>query len=258
METHPPTPTALLLHGFHLRMLGAWVMMCAATTGWCIAGESEPDILGYTEPYKTITVSAGEQGVIAEMLVEEGAQVKKDQVLARLDIATLQADLEIVRAESKLQSTRLKRLEALAAANRASPEELERAQTDLTVKQAETRKIEAQIEARIMRSPVDGVVIEVKRDPSESVSAANSHVLTVVQVDKLLVNLFLQPSRAAALQTGSTVNLLLLEDQTTTVPAKVEFISTVTDSASGTVRVKFVIDNAGGTYRSGVRCTLGR
>ncbi|WP_170156865.1 hypothetical protein [Roseimicrobium gellanilyticum] len=48
----------------------------------------------------------------------------------------------------------------------------------------------------------------------------------------------------------------MLEGQSTTAPAKVEFISSVTDSASGTVRVKFVIDNAAGTYRSGVRCTL--
>ncbi|QIF03832.1 efflux RND transporter periplasmic adaptor subunit [Roseimicrobium sp. ORNL1] len=237
-----------------LGLVSAWLVLFALPISH--AGESEPDILGYTEPYKTITVSAGEQGVIAEMLVEEGAQVKKDQVLARLDNATLHADLEIARAEAKLQGTRLQKLDELAKANRASRDELERAQTDLTVKEAQVRKIEAQIEARTMRTPVDGVVIEIKRDPSEAVSAANPHVLTVVQVDKLLVNLFLPPSHAAVLQTGSTVNLLLLEGQRISVPAKVEFISSVTDSASGTVRVKFVIDNASGTYRSGVRCTL--
>jgi RND family efflux transporter MFP subunit len=238
-----------------LCLVSAWLVLLAVPISH--AGESEPDILGYTEPYKTITVSAGEQGVIAEMLVEEGALVKKDQVLARLDNATLHADLEIARAEAKLQRTRLQKLDELAKANRASRDELERTQTDLTVKEAQVRKIEAQIEARTMRSPVDGVVIEIKRDPSEAVSAANPHVLTVVQVDRLLVNLFLPPARAATLQAGSTVNLLLLESPSTTVPARVEFISSVTDSASGTVRVKFVIDNANGAYRSGVRCTLG-
>jgi multidrug efflux pump subunit AcrA (membrane-fusion protein) len=87
------------------------------------------------------------------MLVEEGARVKKTQVLARLDIATLQADLEIAKAEAKLQSTRLKRLEELSAANRSTPEELERARTDLTIKDAQTRRIEAQIEMRTLRSP---------------------------------------------------------------------------------------------------------
>ncbi len=215
----------------------------------------EPSIFGYTEPYKTINVSAGEQGIIAEMLVAEGARASKGEVLARLDTAALQAELEIAKAEAKLQATRLKRLEELSAANRSTPEELDRARTDLTIKDAQTRKIEAQIETRTLRSPVDGVVTEIKRDPSEAVSAANPHVLTVVQVDKLIVNLFLPPARAATFQAGARVNLQLLDEQRLT-PAIVEFVSPVTDSASGTVRVKFVIENTAGAHRSGGRCTL--
>ena len=220
------------------------------------ARADEPTILGYTEPYKTINVSASEQGVIAEMLVEEGAVVKNGQVLARLDIAALQAERDIAKAEAKLQATRKQRLEELAAANRSTPEELDKARTDFTIKEAQVRKIEAQIETRTMRSPVDGIVTEIKRDPSEAVSAANPHVLTVVQVDKLLVNLFLPPARAATFKVGATAQLQLLDEQGK-APATVEFVSPVTDSASGTVRVKFVLENASGAHRSGGRCTLG-
>jgi RND family efflux transporter MFP subunit len=241
--------------GFRISDFGFSARLAVCLFLLATARADEPAILGYTEPYKTITVSASEPGVIAEMLVEEGARAQKGQVLARLDTASLQAELEIARAEAKLQTTRLKRLEELAAANRSTPEELDRTRTDLTIKDAQTRKIEAQIETRTLRSPVDGVVTEIKRDPSEAVSAANPHVLTVVQVDKLIVNLFLPPARAATFQAGASVNLKLLDEQGT-VPAKVEFVSPVTDSASGTVRVKFVIDNAGGTHRSGGRCTL--
>jgi len=74
-------------------------------------------------------------------------------------------------------------------------------------------------------------------------------------VDKLIVNLFLPPNRAATLSPGATVKLQLLDEQAT-APAKVEFVSPVTDSASGTVRGKFVIENADGAHRSGGRCTL--
>lgn len=219
------------------------------------ARADEPAILGYTEPYKTITVSAGEPGVLAEVLVEEGATVQHGQVLARMDTTALQAELEIAKAEAKLQATRQKRLEELAAANRSTPEEIERARTDVTIKEAQVRRIEGQIETRTLRTPVDGIVTEIKRDPSEAVSAANSHVLTVVQVDKLLVNLFLPPARAAEFKAGTAVELRLL-DEGRNAPAKVEFVSPVTDSASGTVRVKFVVDNAGGAHRSGGRCSL--
>ena len=212
------------------------------------------DILGYTEPYRIITVSASEPGLIAEVFVTEGAAVEKGQTLAKLDTAVLQAELEIAKAEAKMQATRKQRLDELASASRATPEELEKARTDLTIKDARVRKIEAMIETRLMRSAVDGVVTAIKRDPSEAVSAADPHVLTVVQIDKLTANLFLPPAKAAQLKVGGPATLLV--DDREKVPAAIEFISPVTDAASGTVRVKFLIENAGGTHRSGARCTL--
>ena len=110
------------------------------------------------------------------MLVKEGDKVESGQVLARLDIATLKADLDIARAEEKLQTIRTERLEKLATSNRSTEDELDKAKTDLEIKQAQVRKIEAMIENRTFRSPVRGVVTEIKRDISESVSAATPHV----------------------------------------------------------------------------------
>ena len=218
-------------------------------------GALAEDILGYTEPYKTITVSASEPGVLAELLVEEGVNVKKNQVLARLDVAALSAELEIAKAEAQLQATRKQRLAELAQSSRATADELDKAKTDLIIKEAQVRKTEAMIESRTMRSPVDGIVTEIKRDPSESVSVANPHVLTVVQIDKLTVNLFLPPKIALRLKLGGTVPLRF-ENTDERVPASIEFISPVTDSASGTVRVKFAVDNAAQRHRAGARCTL--
>lgn len=227
------------------------------TFGLLIASTRADDstTLGYTEPYRLITVSAGEAGVIGEVLVKEGDRVKQGQVLAKLDTAVLAAELEIARAEAKLAGTRRERVAELSQQTRVTPEESEKAATDVTVKQAQVRKIEAMIEARTMRSPVEGVVTEIKRDPSESVSVSSPHVLTVVQIDKLAANLFLTPDRTEALQAGDQLELLLLDSQTR-IPATVDFVSPITDAASGTVRVKFTIDNTAGKLRSGARCTL--
>jgi len=218
-------------------------------------GLTAAEVPGYTEPYKTITVSSSEPGVIAEVLVEEGAHVKKNQILAKLDTAQHEAELEIAKSNTELQKSRVAKLVEIARAQRIAQDELERARTDLKVREAEVRKIEAVIENRIMRSPVDGIVSEIKRDPSEAVSLASPHVLTVVQIDRLLVNLFLSPARASRLKTGDQVKLALGE---TAQPAvgTVEFVSPVTDAASGTVRVKFVLDNAKGEYRSGTTARL--
>lgn len=240
MNSSRPLLRSLL--GFLLPMLGAGLVRGA-------------DVLGYTEPYKIITVSAAESGVIAELPVKEGDAVKAGQVLARLNTEVFVAELQIARAEATLAATRNDRVNELARAGKATPEEAEKAHTEMVVKDAQVRRISAQIENRTMRSPVDGVVTEVKRDPSEAVSPSQPQVLTVVQIDKLLVNLFLPPERARGLKPGAAAQLELL-DPAEKIAATVEFVSPVIDPASGTVRVKFVIENPGGKYRAGARCTL--
>jgi RND family efflux transporter MFP subunit len=187
--------------------------------------------------------------------VKEGDSVKARQVLARLDNTVLAAELDVAKAEAELTQTRNVRVVELAKNTRVSPEELEKSRIDLLIRQAQVRRIEAQIETRTMRSPVDGVVTEIKRDPSESVSAANPHVLTVVQIDRLAVNLFLPPARANALKATPTVDLQL-QSPARRVSAAIEFISPITDPASGTVRVKFVIENKALQIPSGAPCTL--
>ena len=240
------------MHSDHFRFLTtlAAALVLAMTTR-----ADDPAILGYTEPCRIITVSAGEIGVIAEMLVKEGDAVRTGQVLARLDTTVLSAELEIAKAEAKLAATRNQRVLDLQQSTRVTPEELEKAKTELAIKNAQVRRIEAMIEVRTMHSPVDGVVTEIKRDPSESVSAANPHVLTVVQIDRLSVNLFLPPERVENLKAGNKTELLLLDPERR-VAATVEFVSPITDAASGTVRVKFAIENPKGAIRSGGRCTL--
>ena len=220
-----------------------------------LAFTARADVPGYTEPYKTITVSAAEAGVIKELPVEEGTVVKQGQILARLDVAQLDAELEIAKIQAELQRTKVERLDELARSQRAAKEELERSRADLKIREAEIRKIQAAIETRTMRSPVNGTVTEIKRDLSEAVSLSNSHVLTVVQIDRLIVNLFLPPFRAQNLKLGGSATLLLGENSER-VAAIVEFISPVTDAASATVRVKFVMNNVEGKLRSGITAVL--
>ena len=239
--------------------------VCAALLYWMLgvgcwmldvsAAPASDDSLGHTEPYRIITVSASDTGVIAEMLVKEGDAVTKGQVLARLDTAVLAAELEIAKAEAKLAATRNQSVVELAQSTRVTPNEIEKARLDMTIKDAQVRKIDAMIEVRTMRSPVDGVVTDIKRDPSESVSLASPHVLTVVQIDRLAVNLFLPPARTASLKPGDTVQLQL-RDPDEKVAAVIEFISPITDPASGTVRVKFIIENKERAHRSGAPCAI--
>jgi RND family efflux transporter MFP subunit len=237
---------------------------------------------GFTEPNRKIDVAAAETGTVAKLLIHEGDRVTSGQPLATLDNDVLEVSREIAAAavqskgkldsstaERDLRKTRLERLELLNTQGHASQEEVDRARADLSVAQAnllavneqrhldelERKKIEAMIERRTLRSPIDGIVSKIFKDEREFVSVNAAAVMTVVQLDPLRVTFSLPTAAAASLSIGQSLPLELAETGTK-VQGKVEFIAPITEAESGTARVKVLVDNPQGQYRCGVRCLL--
>ena len=169
-------------------------------------------ISGFTEPYRAVEVSAPEMGSIAQIMVKEGDSVTSGTVLAVLNDDVLQASLRVVqessqvtgrldsaRAELAMYRQRFEKLKGLHARHHASQQELDRAQSQLEIAQAklaavedelrikglEVKRIEAQLEQRKVRAPIDGLVSRIVKEPGEYVSAADPVVLRLVQIDPL-------------------------------------------------------------------------
>ncbi|MET0261890.1 MAG: efflux RND transporter periplasmic adaptor subunit [Rariglobus sp.] len=209
---------------------------------------------GYTEPNRIALVAFPEAGVIAEISVKEGVRVKEGQALAKLNCETLVQDLRIGEEQQRLLQLRFDQIKALYAADNVSKEEHEKAKSDLAIASLRVQRILAQINDRTLRAPFDGIVTKINREVAESVSAAQTEVMTVLQLDSLKVTLHLSVQAATGIVQGKEVPLVL--DGKTRVKGIAEFVSPVIDAASHTVRVTFSIPNAEGLYRSGVRCTL--
>lgn len=226
-------------------IVGVWLAAAAAASALDF---------GYTEPNRIAQVAFPETGVIAEILVKEGARVAEGQVLARLNSEALQQDLLMAAEQLRLQQLRFAQIQAIRDSGSATQEEHERAKSDLEIASLRVQRIRAQIADRTLKAPFAGVVARINREVAESVSAAQTEVMTLVQLDSLRVNIHLPAPLAASLSPEGEVGLWL--DGKTKVPGRVIFISPVTDAASGTVRVTFAIANPEGRFRSGVRCSL--
>ncbi len=239
-------------------------------------------LTGFSEPLRSIDLSAAEIGVVASIEVKEGDRVTAGQKLGGLDVTVLEAALRIaeLRASStsaeksaaarlELAKNRLKKIEELAARNSAGNDELERARLDHVVSEADlllavenlnaarldVDQTKAQIERRLFRSPVDGVVDRIYADIGENVDSRATPVMRIVQTDKLLIILHLPPANAAELRPGAVVEVRAV-DGSGGGKARVEYVSGVVDPASGTVRVKLELPNPDGILRSGVRFEL--
>ena len=245
-------------------------------------GNAEERIEGFTGPYRQIELAFGESGVLAELRVKEGARVQEGEVLAQLDTTVLERTLDIARqrsesngalsaaqAELELRTKYWQQLSQLHDRGHATQREIDRASTDVKVAEArvamaeeeqslqrlECRRIEAQIERRILRSPLNGVVSEVLRETGESFLANDPRVLTVVQLDRLLARFSVPPELAATLTLDQSVPLMIGSDSRP-LDGTVESIAPVMDAKSGTVDVTVAVDNPHEAIASGVRCWL--
>lgn len=233
----------------------------------------------FTEPYRQIEVAAPEMGILAQILVAEGHRVNELQVLAKLDAGVLEKSLEVARAAkdasgslraalSELQTTQnqLESYHSLRRNSNATDREMQRATTavavaeakvqivrdEMEVRRTEYARTQAQLEKRQIKSPINGTVIEIKKDVGEFVSPSEPVIMTIVDLTELKAIFSLPYRRAAKLHAGQFVSLDI--DGYTTGKGVVEFVSPRADPQSGTVRVKIRIDNSAGNLPCGVLC----
>ncbi len=243
----------------------------------------------YLEPYRSIEISSVESGVIGEILVKEGESVSKDQELIKLDLEVLQAQLAVAVAQAEgkgrvmaaeadyeLQSERLSKLEALRGAGRTNEAEIDRqrattksteglllaAQEEIKIYQLSAARIRAEVERRILRSPIDGVVVEIVKDVAEPVSTLRSqpgepdYLIRVVKLDLLKTTAHLPDDSARNLKVGDY--LMVVTEGEKSTPALIEYVSPIVKSSTGTVEVRMRIDNGDLQLRGGApaRVTL--
>jgi len=157
---------------------------------------------GYVTARRQATVSSKFTGKVSEVLIEEGMEVEKDQVLARLDDANVRTSYALAEAQLRASETSLKETRALLSEARAifkrttnllerglaSEAEMDRARAgseslaaQLERKQADIRVAEKrldvyrqQLEDTIIRAPFAGVVVAKNAQPGEMISPVSA------------------------------------------------------------------------------------
>lgn len=236
---------------------------------------------GFIEPFRTIALSSDESGAIASLNVKEGDHVQANDVIASLDSRVQELQLEIAQhmeeATSQLMAAEYtykkrmaisKQLEQLRDKGHASESELIRADMELSIAKAkflaaqeeqavreiEKRRAAVQLERRNIRAPFDGVVSKIHRREGEFLSPLRPELITLIQTDQLLAAFAVPSSMVSSFQLGNQYDVEICGGQTVT--GTVYAIGVETDAQSGTIVVKFLIDNGAHQIRAGESCVL--
>ena len=234
------------------------------------------------EPKATIELASPEEGVIDEILVERGDLVKKDQVVARLDMKLERIGLELARlrargtadiqsgkAQLDFRKREVSRIGELHRNNMASSRDydtaeieqrlaqiaLEKAQLEHRIAQVEHDRAKALLERYEIRSPVDGVVVDVTMSLGEY-AYEQTAVMTIAEIDPLNVEVFVPVDRYGSITVGMPAEVRPRAPVGGVYKAKVSVVDRVFDAASGTFGVRLELPNPEYTLPAGLRCKV--
>lgn len=245
-----------------------------------VAAPPREILIGFAQPLESCELAFSESGKLAALHVKLGDAVTAGEVVAEYDTRALKASLEIAavqasstarieaaaakrtQAQQRLESTRL-----VQESGHSTDQELLQAETDFVVAEAEWKlageeqlkharelvKLEAEVEQRIARSPIEGVVIQLHRRVGEFLSPTEPTIASIARLDWLRAKFFVMPSLADDFRNRDTLSVMCDQRRTT---AKIEYVAPVINPNTGTVRVDVLIDNRNGLHRAGAICRL--
>jgi RND family efflux transporter MFP subunit len=240
-------------------------------------GNSVLNASGYVVARRMATVSSKVTGKIEEILVEEGMEVSKDQIIARLDPVNLRtvltmAERELVASrrnlteiEVRLAEARrnLERNEALVAQQLVSQTMLDSSRAEvnalaarLEASKAQVKVAESQVAMRRIdfddlqvRAPFAGVVISKDAQPGEIVSPMSAGggftrtgIATVVDMDSREVEVDVNEAYINRVKSGQRVEATLDAYPDQPLAAHVINIVPTADRTKATVRVRIGFD----------------
>jgi membrane fusion protein (multidrug efflux system) len=210
-----------------------------------------------------VDVAAQREGVVASILVDVAARVKKGDLLAQLDDRQLSADREAADAKVKSLTEDLKHWEALRSVREAdlsrseemwkyniisaqqvehdrytvigTKYEIARQQQDLRNAQESLRSLEVELEKTRIRAPFDGVVARRYIRVGQRI-ANNDRLFWVSATGPLIVKFTLPQDFIGKIHPGDEIHI----DSPSALnhTAKVRLISPVVDPASSTIEVQ--------------------
>lgn len=210
-------------------------------------------MIGALDFDKKSGLSAEINGLIQHISIEEGALVRKGDILVRLNTDFLEKDIEILKKqvaqiEVKVRNTRknVERYEKLFKKNAASEkayddiaDSLSELLLDQEILLKRIERQELQVAKSQIRAPFNGLILEKQKSEGEWL-ATGTPICTVASIDDMVVRVAVPEELIRYVHTGQEIALTVgaLEK---TMQGRLDAIVPVADVASKTVQVKIAI-----------------
>ena len=232
--------------------------------------EDQYEFIGEVQAFRRVEVRAQVSGVIVERPFREGAEVKANDVLYRIDPRTYEAALR--GAQARLAESEARLANAMTNADRLRPlleykavarqdvdnaeAELKQARALVDDARASVDQAQKELDYTVVRAEISGRAGRALLDLGTRVTALSDVLTTIDQLDPVYVSFRpsaqqqlawkRDPHTARALEAGGSVRVQAMLADGTALPrtGRISFVDPVVDLATGTQQFRAEFDNS--------------
>lgn len=204
---------------------------------------------GQAEPNRTVTIRAETKGQIAELLADEGAEVKAGDIIVRLEENDRKAMIQRAEARVREQQSAYDASKSLGKKGYQTQRQSDQIYSSLQTAKAELEEAQIELERIEIKAPFEGVVLSSPMELGAYVDV-NGEVATIVDNDPLVVSVRINQQDISDLKLGQTAHVKFATGQQR--DGKIRYIAPRADEDTRTFRVEIELPNPGGEIPSGI------
>lgn len=201
-------------------------------------------------PESEVEVLAEWEGRLGTLAVEEGDTIEKGQILAELAKGDAEIALQKTRVRADTARIAFHRAEKLRQQELLAQEEYDNVEQAFRLAEQEVAEAEWRLEKTFIRAPFRGIVTQRNVQHGQHVRPGDS-LFRVADFEPLIARVYLPEKDVLSLQAGRSVRLSLRADDEVTFAGKIQKISPVVDTATGTVKVTVAASRVPSEVRPG-------
>lgn len=207
-------------------------------------------------PYQSVTLYAKISGYLQKLFVDKGQDVKAGQTIAIIESPELEQEKLVLEADLKQKQSYLQRVESLLAKKYVTEQEADKARADVEMAKARLDAQREKLSYTTIKAPFAGNVSARYADVGALLQAATSSqtsalpVITVSQVNRLRITIFIEQADAGTVRAGTPVDILV-PGSADTLHAKITRMTGELDSRTRMMLAEIEYNNANNQILAG-------
>jgi membrane fusion protein (multidrug efflux system) len=198
--------------------------------------------IGEAQAIQSTEVSSQSGGIVSEIYFKGGEEVKKGDLLFKLDTSQLRASLEEALSKLKLAKITNDRYKKLEQQRATSKESADQANADYLTAIAQVQNIESQIDFKEIRAPFDGKIgirnINLGQYFNNGDSAA-----TLTTIDPIFITFAVPQNKVGQIKIGQKIEFYSDSLLAQTFAAKITAINSFINSSNRSIVVQATYEN---------------